>query len=258
MPSASDALRSGAVSQALLLAAGRGTRMSPVTDHTPKPLLPFLEGTLLDHAAAHAVRAGARRVAVNAHHLGGQVERHVRGVLALRHPEVAWHVSIEEPLLGTGGALRKLRDEGWLEDASLLVVNSDAVFTEDLRAFLAAWRVSGADAAWLVTRGPDSDRDLRTVVGDDTGHLTSISPAPVPAGLVFCGVHVTSPGLFAVLPDGPSCVVRQGYLPWTAAGARVLLHETRAFWADTGTPERYVEAWRHALGDPSAFAPPGP
>ena len=90
--------------QAVILAAGRGTRLSPITDTTPKALVPFLGRPLLDHAAAHLVSIGVERIAVNAHHLGEQVASHVRTTLRSRYPEVLWHISVEDDLLGTGGS----------------------------------------------------------------------------------------------------------------------------------------------------------
>lgn len=218
--------------------------MRPLTLHTPKPLLPFLGAPLLDWAAAHLVRAGVRRIAVNAHHLEGAVTAHVRGPLAARFPRVAFHVSVERDLLGTGGALARLR--GWLGRAPFFVVNADAVFVEDLGAMARARERDRADASWMVTRAPDA-ADLRTVALDAAGHLAAIHPEPRDDAWVFCGVHIAGPAVLDRLPDGPSCVVGAGYLPAVAAGARVTTYETTAFWADTGTPERYIDAHRQGI-----------
>ena len=69
------------VTQAVILAAGRGTRLSPITDETPKALVPFLGRPLIEHAAAHLVSIGMTRIAVNTHHLGEQVALHVETTL---------------------------------------------------------------------------------------------------------------------------------------------------------------------------------
>ncbi len=232
------------VEQAVILAAGRGSRLSPITDDTPKALVPFLGRPLIDFAAAHLVAAGVRRVAVNAHHLGEGVAGHVYDRLADRYPDVDWHVSVEVDLLGTGGALAQLRS--WLGSEDFFVVNADAVFEADLRALIQRRDATGADAVWMVTREPRY-APLRVVAIDPSGDLSGLTAAATDAGATFCGVHLASSGLLATLPDGASCVVREGYLPWMTAGARVATWETQGFWADTGTPERYTDAHRRGL-----------
>lgn len=234
------------VTQAVILAAGRGTRLSPITDETPKALVPFLGRPLIDHAAAHLVSAGITRIAVNAHHLGSQVATHVETTLTRRYPQVRWHLSVESELLGTGGALAKLGD--WLGQQPFLVVNADAVFDADLLALVSHCHHVGADAVWMTTREPRYAA-LRVVTTNAAGELAGItSPADEANGSTFCGVHLATRGLLDILPpEGMSCVVREGYLPWLERGARIATWETEGFWADTGTPERYVDAHRRGL-----------
>ena len=227
--------------QGVILAAGLGTRLRPVTTTTPKALVPFFGRPLLDHSAMHLVRAGARRVAVNAHHHAEQVLRHVEEVLGPTYPHVAWEVSLEPDLLGTGGALARLR--GWLGTEPFYVVNADAVFAQPLELLGAAHGASGADATLMVSRDP-AYAALRFVAADAGGRLEGIGCAPVAAGAVFCGVHVAGPRLLATLPDGSSCVIGSGYRPMLTSGADLRVFLTDAPWADTGTPEQYVDAHR--------------
>jgi NDP-sugar pyrophosphorylase family protein len=209
--------------------------------------MPFLGAPLMAHAAAHLVRLGVQRIAVNTHHLADAVARYVTTALTQTYPDIQWHLSHEPELLGTGGALRKL--EGWFEPGLLWVVNADAVFTADLAAMERFHQDSRADATWMLTRAEHA-RDLRVVRRDAQGCVSAIAPSSEESGAVFCGVHLTSTDLLARLPEGPSCVVREGYLPWIADDARVQGWETDAFWADTGTPERVIDAHlrgRHEL-----------
>ena len=119
---------------ALVLAAGRGRRLRPLTDGTPKPLLAVGGRTLLDHALARVsgpVPLDPAHVAVNAHWLSEQVVAHV-GHRA--------HLSVEQPqALGTAGAVGALRD--WLDGRDVLVANADAFYAPDpdLAAFVADW-----------------------------------------------------------------------------------------------------------------------
>ncbi len=233
-----------AIEQALILAAGRGSRLRPVTDHTPKALVPFFGRPLIDYAAAHLVGVGVRRIAVNAHYLGDAIGTYVTQRLARRYPGVEWLVSEEACVLGTGGGIARLRS--WLAGAPFWVVNADAVFAEPLAGLLSRHQRSGADATWMVTRDPVFAA-LRTVAVE-AGRVVGITERARDEGVVFCGVHIAGPGLLETLPQGKRCcVVRHGYEPWMARGAVVQAVETAAFWADTGTPTRYVEAHRRGL-----------
>ena len=133
----------------LVLAAGRGERLRPLTDATPKPLLEIGGRTLLDLALdriAQVIALGPETVAVNAHWLAEQVVAAV-GERA--------HVSVEEPVaLGTAGAVGQLRD--WLDGRDVLITNADAWYdgAVDVRGFVAGW--DGERPRLLVVA--DSDR----------------------------------------------------------------------------------------------------
>jgi N-acetyl-alpha-D-muramate 1-phosphate uridylyltransferase len=119
---------------ALVLAAGRGERLRPLTDRTPKPLLPVGDATLLDAAlarVAQVVPVAPETVTVNAHWLADRLAAYVDGRV---------HVSVEQPAaLGTAGAVGAIRS--WLGDRDLLIANGDVWWTGDvdLRAFVDDW-----------------------------------------------------------------------------------------------------------------------
>jgi MurNAc alpha-1-phosphate uridylyltransferase len=229
--------------QGVVLAAGEGRRLRPLTATLPKALVPFHGRPLLDHAVAHLVRAGVTRIAVNACYLADQVEGHVREVLAAAHPDVAFHVSREAALLGTGGALKQLAP--WFDDAPFWIANADNVYAEPLRELWAHHVACAAAGTLLVTRDP-AFATMRRLMRDPRGFLTGLREPYDPAGAVFCGVQLAEPSLVARLPDGPSCNLRQGYLPFLSSGLRIATWETRRFWADTGTPERLTDAVERA------------
>ncbi|MBV0891092.1 nucleotidyltransferase family protein [Paracoccus sp. Z118] len=115
----------------MLFAAGKGTRMAPLTDTTPKPLIPVAGRTLLDRALDLGRAGGARRIVVNTHHLGGQIAAHLDG------RDIA--ISDEPALLETGGGLRKALP--LLGDGPVITLNPDVVWTgpNPVAALRAAW-----------------------------------------------------------------------------------------------------------------------
>lgn len=237
------------VGVAVILAAGEGRRLRPVTAHTPKALMPAFGTPLLDIAVAQVVRGGVRRIAVNAHHLGAAVEERVWAVLAPRYPGVRWTVSREPTLLGTGGALVRLG--GWIGGEAFWVVNADALFIADLREMRRAWLGSGADAAMLVTRSGlgEPHAVAANVRVDAHGDVVGLGTDGPEDRVAYCGVLLARAGLLDVLArtPAPSCVVRQGLIPWIGQGARVAAWEGASWFADTGTPERYLAAHRAGL-----------
>lgn len=242
-------------SSGVILAAGRGTRLAPVTDHTPKPLVPFFGVPTIDVAVCHLIAAGVTRIAINAHHLAEAVASYVQGPLTDRFPAVSFHISVESELLGTGGALVQL--EPWLREdpQGFWLANSDAVHTADLRAMEAAHEASGADTTLLVTTTGSADV-VRNVAVDDRGRFLGLVTADgAPNRVAYCGLLRAQPGLLAALPHPAteSCVIRQGLLPWIADGAQVDTWATETFCADLGTPERYLEAHRVGLAHLSAL-----
>lgn len=221
------------VRQAIVLAAGEGRRLRPVTLYTPKPLVPFYGRPLVDWAIDKLAAVGVTRIAVNAHHLADALAAHIDSFASTR-PGLTLHLSREDALLGTGGAVRNLRD--WLTPGEpFFVLNADAVFAASPDVLVA----SGA-AALLVTREPTYARERRLIVAND--RLVRLDEASDQEnGYTFCGVTLADPGLPARLPDGPSCILRQGFVPYLDT-LQVACVETRDFFADTGTPEALIDA----------------
>jgi len=241
--------------QAIVLCAGLGARLRPLTARRPKPLLPLLNVPLLHHALHALRRAGLERAALNAFHLADQLVDFAAGDPV---PGLDLHVRVERELLGTGGGLWNLRD--WLRPGPVLVLAGDIAADFDLRALAARHRASGAEATMALTAADTAT--FGAVEVDGGGLLTDIVGRlgrPGAAAFVNASAHVLEPRFLARLPAGPSCLVRQGYLPALAAGARIAGWRHEGAWAELGTPAALAAAQRAALGgalpvDPALLA----
>lgn len=242
---------------ALVLGAGFGTRLKPLTDFVPKPAIPVLGRPLLGHALAHLYAAGSRECWVNAHHMADRLEAVLDSWVQRRLLRLTVRWAVEQPrILGTGGAIRNLEEQ--LARDSFLLLNGDSILGLDLGAFWnvhQANRAGGAAATLLCVPRPDASRYGAVVVADD-GRILDLAGLARPPGVtddevaagtpcVFCGVHAIEPQVVKVLPPRgtEACIVRQGYAPLLAAGEDLRAHVVPdLFFHDVGTPDRYLDA----------------
>ena len=242
----------------MVLAAGLGTRLRPLTDLLPKPAVPVAGLPLVRFAFARLRAAGARRVVVNAHHLAADMERVAAG--SAEAVGVALSVSRESVIAGTGGALREAR--GLLAGADVIVLwNGDILFDVDLAAVVAAHRESRALATMVLAPMPEGARYATVDVDQGMAVRRIAGIGPGGDGLVplhFTGVHVLSPALLDHVPDHPfSCDVNRSVYPPLLAAGRVRAVVAGGYWSDLGTPERYLEANLDLLSGGGPVALPG-
>jgi mannose-1-phosphate guanylyltransferase len=232
----------------MILCAGLGTRLRPLTERWPKPAMPFLGPPLLRYHLEVLKAAGVREVGINTHHLG-EVMREVAAAECARAglPLTAVH----EPVIqGTGGGIRGLRDFLAASDP-FVVFNGDILFPVDLGPVVAAHRASGADATMVLQPMPASEKyaavetDASLEVRRIAGH------GPGGEGLRpwhFTGVHVMRPRVFDFMTaGGPEDINREVYARLMAAGGRVRGAVVEGYWSDLGTPTRYLATVRDAL-----------
>jgi NDP-sugar pyrophosphorylase family protein len=233
--------------RALILGAGRGVRLRPLTDVLPKPMLPILGRPVIEHSLGALAAAGCEAVAINLHHQGELIEERVGG--AFQGMRVVY--SREPELLGTLGALGPLRE--FVDQAQLfIVINGDSLCRWPLAGLLRRHRLSAAAATLLLTARPNPthfgggvivrhDRSIRSLRGGESGEKEH--------RVVFAGAHVFAPALLertAVPLDGRAAdFVTDLYEPLLAAGEPLMGFERRQHWHDLGTPERYLEAARN-------------
>jgi len=231
--------------KAAVLAAGLGTRLKPLTDVCPKPLLPVLNRPLLGVVLAQLEAAGCFQVAVNTHHLADQVHDFLRA-----EPwSFLLSVSHEPEILGTGGGLRQLGEI--LRDGPFLAINADILTDLDLAEVYRAHRPG--DVSTLVLHDCPGYNHV-WVAG---GRVVSIG-APPPGGtacekpLAYTGVQVVDRKMLAYIPPQGSYNLVQAWGEAMAAGERLAyLTVSGHFWQDLGTPEHYLAAHRRLLAGAS-------
>ena len=244
--------------KAMVLCAGLGTRLRPLTERWPKPALPFLGAPLLRSHLALLKAAGVQAVGINTHHLPDVMAAVAREECA--RAGLALHVVHEPVIQGTGGGIRGLRD--FLEGDDFLVLNGDILFPLPLAPLLEAHRRSGAAATLVLLPMPererytavelDAQRRVRRITGRGPGG-DALTPWH------FTGVHVMSPRVFDFMaPEGPEDINRDVYIRLLEAGLTLHGEVVRGYWSDLGTPGRYLATVRDVLEGRVPLEPLGP
>ncbi|HYM62747.1 MAG TPA: NDP-sugar synthase [Thermoanaerobaculia bacterium] len=227
----------------MILAAGYGTRLRPLTYSLPKPMMPLCNRPLIGWTVEAFLHAGINDFVVNLHHLPEPIERYLRA----RFGGIArFAFSFEPEILGTGGGVRKVR--ALLErDADFYLVNGDTIQFPPFQALARTRRAHEALAALTLRHPPQHDRF--TAVYLDNGRITGFGKGSGEA-LMFSGSHLISSRIFGCLPDRDvSGIISDAYEP-AIAGKRERVAgvvDDDGLWFDIGTPARYAEAARALL-----------
>jgi NDP-sugar pyrophosphorylase family protein len=236
--------------KAMILAAGFGTRLFPLTIDRTKPAIPFLGKPLVGYVAEYIARFGIREIIVNLHHQPQSV------IAALGDGSdfgVSIEYSIETPdILGTAGALRYARDK--LGDATFIVVNGKIITDIDIAAAVETHKRLGAVATLVLKE--NHKREKFTVVDVNDGVITRFGPHATPVTeaelrdtehellvpLMFTGIHILEPEIFEMIPeDYPSDTVTDIYIPFIKAGGRIAAHIAEGEWYELSTIPRYLD-----------------
>ncbi len=219
------------VRSAILLAAGLGTRLRPLTDTVPKPLLPIGSQRLIDFALAQLVKAGVNDVVINLHHLHAQIRQYVgNGQRCGMHVQYS-----EEPtILGTGGGIKQAAAS--LHDrTNFFVINGDILCDLDLLALARVHEQCPDAAATLGIRALHTGEPYTPLTISANGQLAAIGE-----GLHhYTGIMIGTSRLLDQLPPigQSSCVVRDGLQPLLKSRATITTYVHTGEWDDIGTPE---------------------
>lgn len=234
--------------KAMILAAGLGTRLRPLTDDRPKALVEVAGRTLLEITLRRLASYGIRDVIVNVHHFADMVVDYLN-----KNDNFGMRIEIsrEEVLLDTGGGLKKaawflLEDSG---DEPFLLHNVDVVSTIDLDRMVQVHRTSRALATLAV-----QDRETSRYLLFDTQNLLCgrragrdqapeiVRPSAETQALAFSGVHVISPRLLALLTEQDAFSIIPAYLRLAAQNEKILAFRADDYyWRDLGRPENVAQ-----------------
>lgn len=224
----------------MLLAAGEGRRMLPLTRTIPKPLIPVLGRPLVVQLLRRLRRLGVDRAVLNLHHLPEVIQLELGDGSELGLPAISYiH---EEQILGTAGGIRNaarlLRGEG-----PIVVTNSDILLDIDLAAALSAHRKSRALATLVLA---PARKGYSSVEVDAAGRIVSLAGVPqveperVAGRYLFTGLHLIEEELLERIPPGAVCIVRDLYQDLAAKGwLAAYIHD--GFWWEFGSPAFYLE-----------------
>ena len=228
--------------KAIVLCAGRGTRLGELTRDCPKPLLPLCGEPLLAHTLRHLAASGFREVGINLHHLGERIAARIGDGAAYG---VRVQYAREARLQGTAGALHGFAD--WLAGGDALVLYGDLLLDQDLAALVDVHRKQRADATLLLHRRSGSNSFVEL---DPAGRIRAFVERPderrrsqLGDAWVNSGVQILSPGLIAELPPGPSDLPRDVFAP-RCGELRLFGVPLAGYRCAIDSPERLSEAER--------------
>lgn len=227
--------------KAMILAAGYGTRLRPVTYTLPKPMVPVCNRPLIGYAVEAFLRAGIRDLVINLHHLPEAIESYLRTRYVR---DCKFFFSQEPEILGTGGGVRKVRAQ--LQGGEFFLVNADTIQFPRWERLLEARRERDSLAALTLRHPPEGDRF--TPVYFDDGLVTGFGKG-TGEPLMFSGSHAISERIFQWLPEKEfSGIVDEAYQPAIDSGRETLAGAVDdGLWFDIGTPQRYIAASRALL-----------
>ncbi len=224
---------------AVVMAGGRGTRLAPLTDAVPKPMLPVAGRPILERIVLHLVGSGIRRIFLSVNYLGDIVEQYFGDGTAYGCTIDYLREEPDRPL-GTGGALGLLDAVGERPGSPVLLMNGDLVTGFSVADLLAAHERLGGVATIAAT---EYEHQIPFgVLESDTGRLRRIVEKPRHSWAVNAGIYVLSPPLLARVPQGELFPITRLFDDCLARGERIGLWTLRDSWQDIGRPDELAHA----------------
>jgi mannose-1-phosphate guanylyltransferase len=235
--------------KAMVLAAGLGTRLRPLTDHRPKALVEIAGRTLLEITLSRLRGLGVTEVIINVHHFAGMILEYLK---TNHNFGMRIEISPEDVLLDTGGGLKKAAwfflDDPHHTESPFILHNVDVISAIDLPRML-QFHTENQALATLAVQDRESSRYLLfdhqlRLCGRRSGHDPELvrSSQPVTA-LAFCGIHMISPRLFTEMSEQGVFSIISSYLRLAARDEKILAFRAdEYYWRDLGRPESVAQA----------------
>jgi mannose-1-phosphate guanylyltransferase len=224
--------------RAVVLVGGEGTRMRPLTETVPKPLLPLLDRRSLDHVLDHLARHGVHEVVLSSPYL----EETFRPFIEGRHgdPAIVWITETEA--LGTGGAVVNALDR--LGNEPFFALNGDILTDLDLTAMRAFHERHGSSVTIALHHVEDA-RAFGLVELEADGRVRAFreKPTDLVPGDINAGTYLLDPEVLRAWTPGVNVSIEREIFPDVIASGRpVFGFASEAYWLDLGTPEKYLQA----------------
>lgn len=242
--------------KAMVLAAGKGTRLFPLTGEVPKPLAPVVDKPIIGHIFELLSRHGFSEAHANVYYLADAMleaygETSKVGGMTVR-------MSREQELLGTAGGVKRLADRF---DSTFVVVSGDALTDIDLRELMRFHREKGALATIALRRVSDTS-EFGVVELDADDNIQGFQEKPRPeeaiSTLANTGIYVLEPRALDYVPEGEFCDFAKDVFPrFLAEGERFVGYQGDFYWSDIGTLAAYRQAQYDVLSGKVAVEVPG-
>ena len=225
----------------MILAAGYGKRMLPLTRVLPKPLIPVAGIPGIDYSINLLKEFGIKEIIINTHH---KKEELVSGLTKRWHDEVDIQFSHEETLLGTAGGIKKAED--FLKNGSFIVINSDILIDIDLKEAVGLHKSKKALITMVLRKDENADRYGIIGIDKDKRVERFLKAGSDRTGLtetMFTGIQIFEPEIFDKIPAGRPCHISDEVYPLLIKeGAPVFGFVTENYWIDIGNHKRYLKA----------------
>ena len=232
----------------MILAAGLGTRLSPLTSNRPKALVPVGNRPVIEKVIEYLKTQGVTEIVVNAHHHHKKIVKHMD---AIGHLGVKTEVRVESKLLGTGGGLKNTED--FWDKGAFFVINADILSDINLAEAYGAHK-RDCNLATLILHDHEPFNQVRI---DDRLNITDIAKENQTGRLAFTGIHIIEPELLSHIEKGVYSNIIDCYRKLIKAGEPIRGYISEGHcWRDVGSIESYILANKEALGGKSFLLDP--
>ena len=236
--------------KAMVLAAGFGTRLQPLTHVLPKPMFPVLGRPLLSHTFDILESANITDVAVNVHHLPDFIINYFE---KQKPHDLNLHFSREEKILGTAGGIKKM--EGFLEGGPFILINSDIITDIKLDKVIDFHKKNNSKLTLVVRQdiSPEQYDSIEICKDGRIVHFVGASSMNIPGNttrVMFTGIQIIEPEIFERIPEGQFCGTTESIFPQMIKDeVPVYGYLHNGYWKDMGNRENYLQVNSDALDE---------